>query len=432
MLRGGQRYYLPTASHAAAWGVNGQPTSLSPRLIGGFPQSTTTIMPLIATDSDSGKTYLMDGTKHELTGVMLDTVTNNSTTLPTFTSDYFNDLATASSISTPIIRSSELGDIYSFDNGLLYHVPNGNVLNALGYPRKYTIADISRKFTDAYTGNVHAMSMFVQVGATTYFMQDGNLFPISSAALSDWTSGSAVPTYSSQNLSSRFDFQPSVTLGNFIQEGNDKYIINNGTAFNATGYAPTYLPSGVSWKQVSIFGMPRSAVNSPIVRSTDTSDSRIFVLSKGTKQHILTGEALSALTKQGSIGVLSLSPALLGNYPQVNGGKDASPLIYTDGQGFKLLSPTGTFFSFADADTVVNFAGGNLLIDMDGASYSSYSQQSGTATRLIKDPSGKVYWVENGKKRWITSGAALQPYSGIPMTNVSWSITNWLPDGAAI
>jgi hypothetical protein len=432
VLRGGERYYLPTASHARAWNINSAPTVISPRLSGGLPQSAMTTLPLIAQDSGNGKTYLLDGNKHELSGAMLDAIKPIPGSFPALSSEYFNEINTVSGISLPIIRSHELGDIFTFDSGQLYHIPNGNVLNGLGYPRKYAISDVSRIFTDANAGNARATSMFVKIGATTYFLQDGNLFPLTSTALGDWTNGSPIPTFASADVNQRFDIRGASQLGNFIQEGNDKYVINNGTAFYVGGYAPSYLPADSTWKPVSIFGMPRTGINSTIVKSTDGNDNRIFLLNKGTKQHILSGETLQALTRQGAIGVTSLSPSLLNLYPQVNGGKNPVPLVYTEGQGFKLLTAIGTFYGFSDASTLVNFATGNAPIEMDGNSYAQYSQYVGTMTRLIRDPSGKVYWVEGGKKRWITNGTAFQTYSGTPMTNVNWIIADWLPNGTSI
>lgn len=435
MLRAGEKFYVPTASHGHAWGVGATPTVISARLGASFAQSSVAggILPLIIQDSGNSKVYMLDGAKHELSGAMLDAAKPSGSSFPALSSEYLNDIRTAHSISSPIIRSYEIGAIYTFDDGKLYHIPNGNVLNGLGYPRKYGVSDLSRLFADGYSGNIRGMSMFIKIGSTTYFLQDGNLFPITSTALADWTNGSIVPTFASANLNTRFDIQGSYSLGNFIQEGNDKYAISNGTAHFVGGFDPAYLANGNTWKLVSLFGMPRTGVSSTIVKSTDGNDGRIFVLSKGTKQHILSGESFSALTRQGAIKTTSLSPTLLNQYPQINGGTNTPPLVYTDGKGFKLLTAAGTFYEFPNGDTLVNFAsGGNPSIDADPGTYDKYSQSAGAITRLIKDPSGKIYWIENGRKRWITSGSAFQAYSGTPVTNVNWIIPDWLPNGPVI
>lgn len=430
VLRGGERYYIPTAGHARAWNLPANPTMISSRLSLGFPQNPEPL-PLIVKDATTQKTFLLDGTKHEASGVLLDGVKAANAALPSFASEYLSSLPTSDTISSPLIRSRELGNIYTLDNAKLYHIPSKEVLNGLGYPRKYQIADVSRNFTDAYANRINGMSMFLKIGSTTYFMQDGNLLPLTEAAKNDWVNGSTVPLFESQNLSERFDIR-STQLTQFVQEGSAKYIISNGTAYNVTGFDGAYLASGYTWTPIAIFGMPRSATQSAIVRSTDASDSRIFSLSAGSKQHVLTGGILSALTKGGSLPVVNLSPVLIATYPQVNTGKDPVPFGYSDGRGFKLLTSTGSFYEFPSGDTLINFASGNTALKLEEASFNTYNPSAGSISRLIKDPSGKVYWVEGGSKRWITSSQAFQAYSNRPITSVDWVVANWLPNGAPI
>ena len=428
VLRSGQKYYIPTINHARAWNVQGNPTMISSRLGSSLPTAEN-ILPNLIRTSDTGKAYLLDGTKHELSGSMLDSA--NAASLPQFTSDQLKEIPSSNVINSPIIRTREQGAIFNMDNGRLYHIPSGSVLNALGYPRKYQIEDISKLYTDV-AGLAGGMSMFINVGSNTYFLQDGNAFPIESNALSDWTSGSSIPTLTSSNLTTRFDFHPSYSLGTFVQEGQDRYILSGGSAKYAGPYSDEFLPAGAAWKPIAIFGIPRSNLNSILARPANLNDNRIFLIFNGTKQHILTGEAYNALSKKGDLQTIGLSDNVLNSLPQVNLGKEVSPLVYTSGKGFKLLGSNGLFYGFADGDTLTSFASGNQNLDIDDASFSKYTQFAGNVTRLIKDPSGKVFWVESGKKRWITNGRALQQYTNTPMTAVTYQVTSWLTDGLTI
>lgn len=429
VLRGGTRYYVPTSSHATSWGITGNPVSLSTHLTSGFPVATQSL-PLIVKDATTGLTYLLDGTKHQITGSMADAAIVAGSTIPSFSSDYLSSLPTSSTISSPILLTPQ-GNIYTIDAGKIYYIPNGSVLNGIGYPRKYTLSSVSQDFIAA-SGNISLLNMFIKIGSTTYFLQDGNLFPIAAGSISDWTNGQSVPIFSSQNLTNRFDIQSAPVLDNFVSQSGNNYVISNGSALAVGGQSTDYLPAGKTWKSISIFGMNIATADSTIVQSSDPSDSRVFLLSQGNKQHILSGPILSALSLQNTQKTTTLSSNLLGLYAQINGGVDVSPVVYSGSQGFKILNDDGSFYGFSDSDTVTNFLSGNQVNNINTSDYAKYSRYVGSITRLIKDPSGKVYWIEAGKKRWVSNGTALQRYSSTPMTSVSWSIANWLPEGSGI
>ncbi|HVI68878.1 MAG TPA: hypothetical protein VM581_00290, partial [Magnetospirillaceae bacterium] len=98
----------------------------------------------------------------------------------------------------------------------------------------------------------------------------------------------------------------------------------------------------------------------------------------------------------------------------------------------KLVEADGSFYSFPNGDTAGNFATSNRVEVLSQSIANNINREKSSVTRLIRDPSGKVYWVENGQKRWILNTTALQPYSATPITNVSQAVANWLPNGANI
>lgn len=432
VLRGGKRYYIPTLSHAAAWGITATtPNLLSSKMSQGFPQASASALPTVVEEQSSGKYYLLDGSKHELGGVMYDAVRAPGKDIEKFTSDYLADVPSSSAISSPIIQSQETKDIFSLMNGTLYYVPNGDVLHGLGYPRRYSTAQVNTPFIKANSQDMRTASMFVENSSTTYFLQDGNAFPITNAAKSDWLGNSSAVSYTSPSFGNRFDVS-GITLSQFVREGDSKYIMSNGVAYNATSHQDALLANGQSWQPVAIFGITRTGSPGYLLRSSDTSDSRVWLISKGAKQHILSGSELAAYSKQGNIPVVIVSPTFLNTFAQSSAGVDPAPLVYSDGQGFKVIDEYGAFYGFGNSDTLINYAANRSPQNLSLSIYSNYNLYKGNLTRLIKDPSGMVYWVENGQKRWITSPSAYQRYSNTPVTNVHWNLVNWLPTGSNI
>lgn len=430
LLREGVRYYIPSVDHLNSWGVYNNPINISSHLAMGFPQNAQPL-PVVVKNSSNNKYYLLDGEKHELTGVAKDAFLPSDGSVMEFSQAALSNTTDGSNIDSPIIMSPQK-NIFTIDSGVVYYIQNQAILNGLGYPRKYSIGNVSQKFINITSNNMKTANMFVKINSTNYFLQDGNAFPIETTSLGDWVNGQNVPLFQSANLLTRFDIQDSIQLGNYINEGGKKYIISNGIAYNVNGMDLTFSPSNQQWTPLSIFGLPRSNITSNTIISSDANDSRVFLLSQGLKQHILSGDILSAYKKISELKTVSLSPHVLSLYNQVVAGSDVSPAIYASNQGIKILDPSGGFYGFPNADTANNFMNNNTINKLDFINYNQFNRFVGNLTKLIRDPSGKVYWVESGKKRWITNSTAFKIYESTPITNIPWNIINWLPTGTPI
>ena len=429
-LRGGTRYYVATGAHAAAWGLPTNPTVISAKLASSFTASSTPL-PVIALDSTTSKYYLLDGTRHELTGAMLDSVKDNSVSIPSFTSDYVLSVPAGTAISTPILELSGQGHLYTIVSGQLYHIPSGDILNALGYPNRFGKATVSSNFIQALTPTLKSATMFITKDGVTYFQQDGFVFPIDNTALTDWLNGQTPIVYNGTGFgTTRFISGGSTPLTQFVQEGSQKYIISSGTAYNATAYQESLLPSGKTWIPVAIFGMNRSALTSFTAKDSTGVDTRTWVLTAGTKQQVSSNDFTLAYNKLAPVN--KLSPAVLSLYSQVNTGVEPSLLVTAPGKGIKLIDSSGRYYEFPNGDTLVNYATGKIVLSVSTDLFNSFSTSRGAISRLIRDPSGKVYWVESGTKRWLTNSSAYQQYAGNPLTNLDWVDTNFFADGAPI
>lgn len=102
-------------------------------------------------------------------------------------------------------------------------------------------------------------------------------------------------------------------------------------------------------------------------------------------------------------------------------------MVYTPGRGFKLLDQYGRYCEFPDGATLTNYTAGRPVQNLPLSTYTTFTQTNGLISRLIKDPTGKVFWVENGQKRWITNGTAYQNYAYTRLTVVDWVVINSIP-----
>lgn len=425
-LLGGKKYFLQIIATAKTWGSGNGPTIISPKLMNSFTSGSTLLA--IVHDPSTDDYYLVDDSvRHKLTGAMRDALLGGGIPYPDVDTASLNDLAAGSDISVPLLRNREQGHIYTINNGYTYHIPTMDVLHAYGSPRRYTPADVSADATYSLSPSFVPTSMFIANGSTTYFMQDGYAYPISSGAVNDWVGGSTAKDYTAPNFSSRFNVLTTPITQEVNELGHD-LIASNGTLVDVGSYNDAYDNSS-SWPGLVAFGMPR-ATGTYIVRSSDPNDVRHWLINQGNKYYIANLDQLSAYTHGFGIPITTLSPTAL-NLFSVGSG-NPSLLMVTQSGGFKLLENDGTFYSFPNGDTAVNFIGNNRIENLSQSIANTFNRERKPITRLIRDPSGKIYWVENGQKRWILNAAALQLYSATPITDVSSGITNWLPDGAVI
>lgn len=426
-LLGGKKYFLQVMPIAKTWGSGNGPTIISPKLMSNFTDSG--VLLAIVHDPSTDDYYLVDDSvRHKLTGAMRDALLGGGITYPDVDTASLNDLAAGSDISAPLLRNREQGHVYTINNGFTYHIPTVDVLHAYGWPRRYTPADVSADATYSLSPSFVSANMFLSNGGTTYFMQDGYAFPISAGAVNDWTGGVAARNYTAPNFSSRFNVL-STPITQEINELGHNLIASNGTLVDVGGYNDAF-DNGGSWTGMVAFGMPHIGNGTYIVRSSDQSDGRLWLINHGQKYYIATIDQLRAYSHNFNLPITTLSPTALNLFS--TGSGNPSMLIVSQASGFKLLEGDGSFYSFPNGDTAVNFIGSNRVENLSQSVANTFNHEKSTITRLIRDPSGKVYWVENGQKRWIQSDTGLQPYRATPITSVSTTITNWLPDGTPI
>lgn len=386
-LLGGKKYFLQIIATAKTWGSGNGPTIISPKLMSGFTAGSTLLA--IVHDPSTDTYYLVDdSTRHKLTGAMLDAIQGGGISYPDVDTASLNDLATGSDISTPLLRNREQGHVYTINNGYTYHIPTMDVLHAYGSPRRYTPADVSSDAAYSLSPNFVEADMFVANGGTTYFMQDGYAYPISASAVNDWVGSSTVKNYTAPNFSSRFNVL-STPITQEVKELGHDLIASNGTLVDVGNYNDAY-DNGSNWTGIVAFGMPRAG-GTYIARSSDPSDVRLWLINHGQKYYIANIDQLSAYSHGFTLSATTLSPSALSLF--ATGSGSPSLLTVSQNSGFKLLENDGTFYSFPNSDTAINFIGNNRIENLSQSVANSFSRERKPITRLIRDPSGKIYWV---------------------------------------
>jgi hypothetical protein len=423
---GGKKYYIPLMAVAKTWGGD-TATVVSTKLFNTFTSGPMLIS--IVHEPVGDEYYLIDnGAKHKLTGVMRDALQGGGITYPDVDAASLADIANAADISSPVLRNRDQGHIYTIINGYTYHIPTVDVLNAYGVPRKYQPVDVSANTTNSMSPGFTPVNMFLTNSSTTYFMQDGYAFPISAGAVSDWTGTTSPTTYLAPNFSTRFNVL-STPLTQKIRELGRDLIASNGTLVDVGQYNDAF-DDGTAWPSMIAFGTPRTGQGTYIVRSSDSSDGRLWLINHGQKYYIATLDQLRAYSKGFTIPATVLSPTVISSF--TTGSGNPSLLTVSQASGFKILENDGSYYSFPNGDTAVNFIGSNRLENLSQSIANGFNREKRPITRLIREPNGKVYWVEGGQKRWILNETALNPYRATPITDVSAEVANWLPNGSNI
>lgn len=424
-LLGGKKYHIPILPVAKTWGGDG-PTIISAKLFNSFTTSSAALIAIVH-EPVGDNYYLVDnGTKHRLTGTMLESLQGGGIMYPDVDATSLADLPNAADISSPILRNRDQGHVYTIINGYTYHIPTQDVLNAYGVPRRYQPADVGANATYSMSPGFVPVNMFLTNGGTTYFMQDGYAFPITSGAVSDWVGSKTPTTYVAPNFTTRFNTLSTPITQKFSELGRNM-IASNGSLVDVGQYNDAY-DNGSGWSGMVAFGMPRVGAGTYIVRSSDQSDGRLWLINHGKKYYIQNIDQLRAYSKNFTIAATVLSPTALSLFATDSAGP--SLLTVSQNSGFKLLEHDSSYFSFPNSDTAVNFMGSNRIENLSQSIANDFNRERQAITRLIRGPDGKVYWVENGQKRWILTLNTLQQYNGTQLTDVSGALANWLPNGA--
>lgn len=163
----------------------------------------------------------------------------------------------------------------------------------------------------------------------------------------------------------------------------------------------------------------------------DNGSSNIWLVT--TKGRVLLTNTAQAL----NLGYISIGQELnqldTETINLISNDSTAPSLVVRSPSGSMKLVSFGGGLGFGDADTALAYIGvtGSVL-DVSQGIFDSYGFPR-NATRLIRDDTGKVYWLEGGKKRWILNGSLLgTQFNGIRQTYLHSTVMTLIPDGSVI
>lgn len=429
-VEGGKKHYLPDIDNLINFGYNSSSSiSVLPNeIIATLTASTNATSPIV-NEAETGAVYALDGRRNYIpTTDILSGWTSNIGSIPSYSRDSLSQLPNGITLS-PLIQASGDGAVYVLNKGSKLYIPDLNTLNAWGYPRVFQISHINLTLSRKLSSSPTIVWQYIDNGTNKYLLNDGYYHKVSSTVANIWGLSGAVVVDSSaiNRLSAGQDLQRNVRFG-----GN-YYLVDHQQRIKVNGWNDAY---GLNDSNTTTMSKPyyqEKLGSSVFVQSTDSSDGRVWLMNRGEKYYIQNPDQLRNLGF-GVIGLslLRFSPELLANIPTFN--DSFNPLVIRRQNDFasKLLIGNG-FLSFSDSPTLSAWAGdgSNVLIVSDSIFF-MYSHR-GEAQRTINAPDGKVYYVENGTKCWITSYATfVQSYSSNKMLIPPQFTVNLIPNGSNI
>ncbi len=422
MLEGGKKHYITDSSLAYLWGKpsNQSPTSLSSNFMSTFTDGGN-LSYVVQTSSPSAY-WLIDVNK-----------------------EYIPDAATA----TAWLGQGVAPPVYSNESvGLLNQGVNAtSVINTPGSPYTYIMMDGIRHYLSsayaksAWGGSViNSSSQLIKMvpegaflnylaqstSGQAYLLMNSTKYPIDSGFKDVWGATSSTPTVSDATLG---NYATGSTLKAFISINGTSYVMAaNSQKIPINSFKDTYNATSLSQTTLPNDYFSTSSEASYLVKSSDSTDHRIWLINQGKKLSLSFAQQVSLGYLSRGVQPTTLSPNTLALIPDDT--SIASNLVQKSGSGIKLLN-FGTALGFPDGNTLVGFTTNSSVLAVAPSVFDNVSL-SGSVSLVVTDDSGKYYLIKDGQKHWITNGAAYQPYSSIPRVYLYGTTITSIPDGSPI
>lgn len=439
-----------------------------------------TITPFARDMSTQEWFYVENGSKHYISSSKLADlwgITENGG-LSSLSNDLLGTLTSAADLSS-LARTAMPNRYYLIGGDKKHYVPNQTAIDEWSKPGTFVLL-LPNNVLDRYPEGADIYQAAGKSGSGSYFLaQEGQRLELWQPNLKDAWANSYVPV--SDKLYSYLD--PSGGAGFVAKNGANYFYLEAGTKYSipatlgtSWGFASssTILPqtlarytlgSKIMTPFVSLNGHTHSLLNfqktelsgslvgiipktqvtnlqkdyfptntnkgTYILRSSNLADTRLWLAGLNGKLLLpSTAHALNLGYISKSVELTVMAPEALDAIPTST--TVASLLIQSPSGALKLLS-FGEALSLPDGQTA------QAYIDITG-SVSQVSQEifnlfpvSRNATRLIRDDYGKVYWIDNGTKRWVVNGARLSTtFAGVSQTYLHSTAASLIPDGTVI
>ena len=421
MLEGGNKHYMPNLAVATAWGYTPghQLTHLSGPLMSTLANGGNLNYLVQTTPSGGGSLlWAVDGSSHYIpTQNVANAWIPNGVNLPIYSSQSI-DLLNRGSDLTSLIQANGSPYVYTLDNGSKRYLALPSLVNAWGSPSFTSVSKLNSNLVSSISETA-PISVVVQNSGTYYLLMNGTAYPINPAYADSWRANGLTPIVANSTLA-RFTVS-SQQLGAFIKVGSTYYIMNDLYAIPIATHLDAYGINDSNSVTLPYNYFTTTSPASYLVRSTDTSDSRMWLINQGQKIlfNSFAQEASYGYISQGT-PVTSLTPGVLSAIPDSTSAP--SLLVTKSGAGVKLLS-FGYALGFPDGTTLNNYISTtNPILTLSPSVYDQFVLKR-SASRLIQDDSGQLYYMVNGSKQTTTAGAN----PGVPISHLESTTMALIP-----
>lgn len=423
LMDGGQTHYVSNLDTLYNWGYTG------PQQLTVLPQSYLATLPAGAAAPDSivqdpsGKVYLIDGVKHYIpTADLLQAWGGPSPSIPTYSTQSLGLLINSADAGY-INQVRGDGRVFTVSNGQKLYLPDIATLSAWGYSQKFSLnligSGLGNKLAD---GGI--ASRVVTDGTTAFALDGGTKHTITSGLYGPWGAASA-QSVAAATLT-RFTDSGAATLTSRM--GNDYYLMNMGNKIWLGPHSAAYGASAGTSVVLQSDNPPTQGAGNYLAQSTDPSDGRVYFINEGSKQYIDTLAKLQTLGYGSGVTLTKLAPSTLAAIPTNNAS--FNPLLLKKSNSGVALEIGNGFLAFPDASTLDAWGGSSALL-VSAGTFDTFGIR-GVASRLVHGSEGKVYLMENGSKRWVTTQSAYNNYRQYPLLRVPDNVLDLVPTGTNI
>ncbi len=426
LLDGGKKRYIPNNNILNTWGYTNNLLTISPNLANLLvPASNASSVVRVVSPTD--KTYILDGQKHWVPdGSTLSAWKADPNTIDIYDQASIAQLQDGQNAST-LYQIKGTSNIYTNENENVRYIPDGNTLNAWGYPRTASVISLSQSLIYQYPQTA-PVSFKVDTGLGRYLLNDGNYYSVPDNLLSQW--GFSNPVSIAPATLNRFTTQGSVKI--FMKSSGINYVMENGQRIALSGFDDAYGVNSGNTTSLSVNYFPLSSNRaSYLVQSSNQADSRVWLLSQGNKYYI---DSFARLVNYGFISrqipITLLAQSTVDSF--TDSGKLAPTFFKKTGSGTKMIN-FGSSAGFPDSNTKTAYGSNASTDEIISASVFDSFPLTIYLQTIAQGYDGKIYLIENGTKRWIlNSQLYLSQYASLPKVQLYGTTLEMIPNGASI
>lgn len=424
MLENGKKHYITTGKIAEIWGKSSSQglTGVSSRFIAGL-QDGGDLQYVVQTTNPS-MYWVIDGAKHYINDS--DTAnawTKTGTTTPIYSSQSLSLLSRGADATTTI-KAAGSSYFYIMDAGIKRYLMSPNSINGW----EDAVMNTKNSLVDIIPEGSFLDYIVKNAAGQTYLLMNSKSYLIDPTYYAEWNITSKTPVVSNATID-RYA-SSGITLQAYIRIGNSSYVMLNGNKIPITTNYDAYQPASLGQATLPSDYFSTATEATYLARSTDTKDKSIWLINNG-KKYLLSSFAIyvSYGYLSRNVSLTSLAPEALSLIPTA----PETPGLFLRRQGsygIKFIN-FGSSLGFPNGDTLSSFLGSAPILTVSDSVYNSFPL-TGSVSKIVKDDLGRIYLMEDGKKRWITNSKAYDVYRNNPVTYLYGTTMSIIPNGTPI